>query len=329
MSMPALSSASSVARLEGFGAGQQRRHQRHRRGFVEQGQQAGELFRQASASTMGGHHFLRCGDALCLGHRHRIDRMAAGLRRLSHQVDQQIARQRAIVGGIGRAVSRGVAIEHGAGRRANHGERALEGEPRHRIAEGMAEAMGDARPDQLLHHIALDRRGAERRGEVGEPGGEPVVEVGMDQHLDLLRGDEAEGAHGGERRLHIVIPMRQAKGEILAEVADDGGAGLQRRDGVLQRRRRAHDEVAEMRRDRRHLGEGAERLRRVEDEAGAARLAVAQMRRIAHAPIEADAVAIGRAAVMDLRPGAAALLWIAIADLGMEHQAAGLHRSGA
>ncbi len=149
----------------------------------------------------------------------------------------------------------------------------------------------------------------------------------MDQHLDLLRGDEAEGAHGGERRLHIVVPMRQAEGEILAEVADDGGAGLQRRGGVLQRCRRPHDEVAEMRRHRRHLGEGAERLRRVEDEAGAARLAAAQMRRIAHAPVEADAVAIRRAAFMDLRPGAAALLGIAIADLGVEHQPAGWHRA--
>ncbi len=276
---------------------------------------------------MGRHHFLRRGDALGLGHRHRVDRVAAGLRRLSHQVDQQIARQRAIVGGIGWAVGGGVAIEHGAGRRVHDGERALEGKPRHRIAEGMAEAMGNARADQLLDHVALDRRGAERRSKVGEPRGEPVVEIGMDQHLDLLRGDQAERAHGGERRLHIVIPMRQAKGEILAEIADDGGAGLQRRGGVLQRRRRAHDEVAEMRRDRRHLGEGAERLRRVEDEPGAARLAAAQMRRIAHAPIEADAVAVGRAAFIDLRPGAAALLRIAIADLGMEHQAVRFHRA--
>ena len=260
--MPALSSASSARRLEGFGPGQQPRHQRHRLRLVEQGQQARQPFRQASSRAMGGHHLLRRGDALRFRHRHRIDGVAAGLRRLSHQVDQQIAGQRAVVGGIGWAVGGGVAVEHGAGRRIHHRQRALEGEPRHRIAEGMAEAMGDARADQLLHHIALDRRRAERRSKVGEPGGEAVVEIGMDQHLDLLRGDEAERAHGGERRLHIVVPMRQAKGEILAEIADDGGAGLQGRDGVLQRRRRAHDEVAEMRRDRRHLGEGAERVRR-------------------------------------------------------------------
>jgi hypothetical protein len=82
-----------------------------------------------------------------------------------------------------------------------------------------------------------------------------------------------------------------------------------------------------MRRDRRHMGERDPVLDVTHDEAGAAGHVLALGTRIAHAPVEADPVAVDAMARFierfpDFCPGAPALGGIAETDLGMHHYAA-------
>ena len=89
--------------------------------------------------------------------------------------------------------------------------------------------------DQPLDDVLFDDHHAQRAGHVDEQPGEAVVQVGMDQNLGLLRSDQAKGDNGGLGRGHVVIPMRQAEGEILAQIADGGGTGGNGAAGIFQR----------------------------------------------------------------------------------------------
>src|SRR5262249_30450010 len=109
-----------------------------------------------------------------------------------------------------------------------------------------------------------------------------------------------------------------------------GRAGEDRARDILDRRRHAKHEIAEMRRDRRLCGEARIILGPLQDKASSTRPSRAFTGGIAHAPIEADAVAVRRTlrfreTIMDLAIGAAALLEAAIADLGVEGDAALRH----
>jgi len=87
---------------------------------------------------------------------------------------------------------------------------------------------------QFLDDIALDQDRAEGTGEVPEQRREAVVQIGMDDDLHRLRGQEGERFQGRFAGADVVVPAGQAEGEILAEVADGAGAGGQGGAGILQ-----------------------------------------------------------------------------------------------
>ena len=276
-------------------------------------------------------HLVDRGDALRLRHGDRRHRMAGMPTPERHHVDRQVAGERAVVRGRIGTVDRGVAVEHGSGRRVGLGERDLEGESLQRIGVGVAEAMAERQPGEILADPPLDHGEAERRSHILEPSGIAVVEVGVRQHRHRLRRHQPQRLDRGQRGADIVRPVRQAEGEILRQVADRSGSGRDRRRRVLDRARHAQDEIAEMRRHRRNGGQCCELFGPVEDQAGAARPSAAIRLGIAHAPVEADAVPVRRPTalgqtVMDLGIGTAAVLQPAIADLGMKGEASLGHR---
>ena len=146
----------------------------------------------------------------------------------------------------------------------------------------------------------------------------------MHQHLDGLRGRERDGLERFRRHAHVVVPVGLAEGEVLTQVADRGRAAGERRRRVLEGGRAADHEIAEM------GGDGCRRRHRhqlidvLEDEAGALGHVGAAGRGVAHAPVEADAVAVHPVArlvdgLVDLGIGAPALVRVAEADLGVQH----------
>lgn len=149
----------------------------------------------------------------------------------------------------------------------------------------------------------------------------------MHQDLGVLGGDQAEGAHGFLRRCHVVVPIGQPEGEILAKVADGRGPGGDGRAGVVQRRGQAEHEIAEMRGGGRGIGDAGEILRRVQHDAGAAHRVRAALGRIAHRPVQrhaepVDARAVLRRAVVQPRHCLDGARNRTKTDMGMLHEAA-------
>ena len=98
----------------------------------------------------------------------------------------------------------------------------------------------------------------------------------MDENFRFLRGNQPEC---DERRLggrHVVVPVGQAKSEVLPEIADRRGARGERGLGILHGAGQAHHEVAEMCRSGRCVRDAEEILRPVEHDAGPARPAGAR-----------------------------------------------------
>ena len=177
--------------------------------------------------------------------------------------------------------------------------------------------------DQILHDPPLDQHCAKRAGEIGEERGKAIVEIGMDKDFLWLRGAKRQRLQRHRRVAHVVLMAGQAKGEILAKIADCGRPRPQRRDGVFHRRRKAHDEIAEMRRDGRLRRQGCEVLFAVKDQAGAAQALRAVRAGVTHAPVEAYAIAVhpsatGAGLLPDLTPCAPGLGRVAKADLGVD-----------
>ena len=226
------------------------------------------LVDQPGGEKLGIDDLLDVRDPAVLPHRHRVDRVARRPQPLAGDIGQQIGRQAGVVLGIAAAIAGGVTIDHGARRVGDLGQGSLEGQARQRVGEVMAEAVADLGADQPVDDGALQQHRAETRREIGEERGEAVVQVRMDQDLDLLRRDQRQRGHRRFGQRHVVVPVRQAKGEELSQVADRRAAGGQRTLRVLQRRRKAQHEVAEVRRHRRHRGQGREILRPSQDQSG-------------------------------------------------------------
>jgi hypothetical protein len=225
------------------------------------------------------------------------------------------------------AVRRRVAEDHGAGGALDLGQGALEGEPGQGVGEGLAEAVGEAGADQLLDHVLLDQHPAQYAGEIAEQRAVAVAEVGVDDDLDRLRRDHRQRLDGLGGAPHVVVLVGQLEGEVLAHVADAGGAGGERRRRVLDRGRGAQHPVAEMGGHRRRVGQSHEVLGALQDHAGAARHLLPLGGGVAHVEVEADAVAVDPVAgavelLVDLGVGAAALLEVAKADVGVQHHPA-------
>ena len=164
------------------------------------------------------------GYALGLGHRRRIDGMAGRPRFLGIGVDPQIGRERGVVRGVVRPVHRRCAVDHGAGSSGDLVDGALEGEPRPGPRVGIAIGMGNMPAAQIIDDVLLEKNGAERAGEVGEHRGEAVVEIRVDDDGNRLRGGERDGLERFGGREDVVVPVRLAEREILAEIADRGRA---------------------------------------------------------------------------------------------------------
>ncbi len=114
----------------------------------------------------------------------------------------------------------------------------------------------------------------------------------MDHNLDWLGGAQSQGLDGLGRRSNVVAPPGHAEGEVLAQVADAGRASGQGSYRVLDRGRRADDKVPEMRRYRCGLGQSDKILRFFQDQTGSSGHVGPLGGRVAHAPVQADAVAV-------------------------------------
>jgi hypothetical protein len=165
------------------------------------------------------------------------------------------------------------------------GERAMKRQPQPRRGEMVAEAMARAGADQRLDDVLFDQHHTERRAHVGEQPRKAVVEVGMDQDLDILSGDQPEGGDGRLRGGDVVVPVGQPKREILTEIADRGRAGCKHMFGVVERTRQTQHEVAEMGGGRRRAGDPRKILRSVQHDPGASSPLGAIGRGIAHRPV--------------------------------------------
>jgi hypothetical protein len=123
---------------------------------------------------------------------------------------------------------------------------------------------------------------------------------------------------------------RHPKREVLSQVADTGRASGEGRGSVFQSARSADHEIAEVSRYRRALRQAGKIVRGLQNQASTTRHVRALRRRIAHAPIQADAVSVypvprRRHLLVDLRVSAAALVLAAEAELCVEHDRALRH----
>ena len=188
----------------------------------------------------------------------------------------------------------------------------------------MAIAVRDVTADELLDDVALDQHCPDAAGQVAEQGSEPVVQVGVDHNLDRLSGAKGQGLDGLGCRSDVVAPPGHAEGKVLTYVTDAGRASGQGGDCVLDRGRRADDEIPEMRRYRRRLGQGGEILRFFQNQTGSPGHVGPLGGRIAHAPVQTNAVAVHPVAgrgqpLVNLGVGPSALGRTAIPELGVEH----------
>ncbi len=173
--------------------------------------------------------------------------------------------------------------------------------------------------------MSLDQCGAVGRSEVAEKRRKAVVQVGVDDDLARVGGEQGQRLDGRRRGRHVIAPARQAKGEVLSQVADGRRAGAERGQAILHRGRHAEHEVAEMGGDRRLGGERRPAFCVGQYQAGSLRPTLALRGRIAHGPVETDAIAVEGSSgighsIVNLAPGAAARRRIAVADLGVQHQ---------
>ena len=180
--------------------------------------------------------------------------------------------------------------------------------------------------DQRLDDMLFDQHHTERGAHVGEEPRKAVVEVGMDQDLDMLSGDQPEGGDGRLRGGDVVVPVGQPKREILTEIADRGRAGCKRMFGVVERARQAQHEVAEMGGGRRRTGDPRKILRSVQHDPGAPSTSGAIGRGIAHRPVERNPKSVDRhtapgAGLVHLGDRAHGPFDTAEADMGMLHDA--------
>ena len=250
-------------------------------------------------------------------------------RPLGQDVHGQVSRQRGIALGLVGAIGGGVAVDHAARPVGDTGQRSLERETRGRVREGVAVTVPDTPADQTFNDVLLQQHRAETTGEVVKQCGETVVEIRMDQDVHRLRRCKRQCLDRLGSGGHVVVPVRQPIGEVLSQISDRRGPRGESRRCVVERRRRAHHEVPEVGRHRDVLGQPHERLRVLQDETRPTRHSGPPIGGIAHAPVEADAVPVdtvsrGREPVMDGAKRIARAPRIAVADLGVAHDHAGL-----
>ena len=128
----------------------------------------------------------------------------------------------------------------------------------------------------------LDQHHAEGAGHIEEQPCEPVIQIGVHEDLGVLRGNQAKRRYRGLGGGDVVIPVRQAKGEILAEIADRGRACIDGRLGVVQCAGQAQHEIPEMCRGGAGIGDACKVLRSAQDDARAAPRRVTLLGRVAH-----------------------------------------------
>ena len=170
----------------------------------------------------------------------------------------------------------------------------MKGQPQPGCGEMMAEAMAGPGADQRLDDMLFDQHHTERSAHVGKQPRKAVVEIGIDQDLDILSGDQPEGGDGRLRGGDVVVPVGQSKREILAEIADRGRAGCERMFGVVERARQAEHEVAEMGGGGRRAGDPRKVLRSVQDDPCAPSTPRTIGRGITHRPVERDPEPVNR-----------------------------------
>jgi hypothetical protein len=175
-----------------------------------------------------GDHLVHVRNALVLAHRHRVDGMAGGGKALAGNVHRQVAGQGGEILLPGAAIARRVAVDHGARRIASDlCQCQVEGQPPNGVGEVVAPAMADGDADELAD-MPLQQHRAHHRAEVLEQRREPVIEVGVHQHLDRLGGDQRQRLDRRRRAGDVVGRALQAEGKVLPQVADRGGPGGKR-----------------------------------------------------------------------------------------------------
>ena len=130
----------------------------------------------------------------------------------------------------------------------------VHGEVDHRPVPGHVDQpavrVGQPSPTEVLHHVALQCGPADIAAVVTGLHGQPVIEVGVHQRAAVAPDREhADGLDGRVGHLPDVLAAGHLEGEVLAEVADRGDPGRQRRTGVHGAGRSPDHEVAEMRLD--------------------------------------------------------------------------------
>jgi hypothetical protein len=159
----------------------------HARQIDQLGRRCGVLG-EAAGEDLYVDNLVDIGDALVLGHGHRIDGMARSPAVQGPDVRLQIAGEAGEVAGGGGLVAHGAAVDHRTGRGGDLAQRAMEREPEVGGGEMVAIAMRDAGTDEVLDDVFLKQDHAERRARVGEQAGKPIVQIGMNEDFRLLRG---------------------------------------------------------------------------------------------------------------------------------------------
>ncbi len=111
----------------------------------------------------------------------------------------------------------------------------------------------------------------------------------MHQHRFGLRSYQGQRLHCCRRAFHIVIMPRQAKGEILPQIANRRSTCGQSRAGIFQRRRKPQHEIPEMHRRRAGLGQSGKIFVCFQQDTSAAHLFGPLISKKTHRPVKAHA----------------------------------------
>ena len=243
-------------------------------------------------------------DALGLGERHRVDRVARRPAQLQRDVAHQLSSRRGEVArtSAGTLVHR-VAVHHRADGVA--AAQVVEGEVHRRamlrVADRVAVALCEAGADEVLHDVELDRCPSDIRPEVSGLRAGAVLEVRMREATSFTqRSERGERLHSGLGDRELVGPADHVVRRILADVADGGDARRERATGIVVPSGEPDHVVADVRLDRHRLREPLP-LVRSDAWPGLLHRQVPLRLRHAHRPIERQTEAIDAVALCSER----------------------------